>query len=256
MGNFLDRIWHAARMDERRCVFCHAPFSPEPGGSVTELAGGGRLGTSEALCPVCEAKFRRRNTGYCPGCGRLLDIPDIALCGECLLTPPPWSHFCFFGVYGGAMRDLMLRAKFFADFGALELFGELLAAVCRNLFCPANQASGIDAVVPVPLHESRLRERGLNQSLELARPVSVVLHAPLRPDWLTRRVATPHQMGKNRKERLAALVGAFEGTPAVAGKRILLVDDIATTGTTLRRASLALLEAGAESVAAAVVLRA
>ena len=90
----------------------------------------------------------------------------------------------------------------------------------------------------MPLHSTRLRERGFNQCQELARPLSDALGVPLVPDLLLRQHPTRHQVGLSEAERVANLKSAFLSLPEVRGKRILLVDDTYTTGTTLRRAAL------------------
>ncbi len=193
-----------------------------------------------------------RNAGYCPRCGSPHAIQDapLSLCGECLATPPPWDQFRFYGVYANALRTLLLHGKFEADPAALHLLGVLLSQVCRDMPRP-------DAIVPMPLHPSRLRERGFNQCQELARPLAAVLQVPLRPDLLLRCLPTPHQVGLSREQRLDNLKKAFMPSPAVRGMRILLVDDTYTTGTTLRQATLALLgkQGGALAVDVAVVAR-
>lgn len=146
------------------------------------------------------------------------------------------------------LRTLLLRGKFGHDPAVLHLIGRLLAQACADLPAP-------DAVVPVPLHAARLRERGFNQSQELARPLAVASGAPLAPALLRRPRATRHQIGLNRAERQANLRGAFTASASVRGKTILLVDDTLTTGTTLRRAARALLEQGALAVDVAVAAR-
>ncbi|MEG2004910.1 MAG: ComF family protein, partial [Bilophila sp.] len=157
--------------------------------------------------------------------------------GECLSHPPPWEHFRFFGSYSGALKTLMLRGKFGADPAALRLLGHFLALACADLPVP-------DAIVPVPLHVSRLRERGFNQSQELARPLAERLGIPLMPHLLRRQIATRHQVGLSRDERRANLTSAFAASQEARGKRILLIDDTFTTGTTLRKAAQALLAVG------------
>lgn len=172
-------------------------------------------------------------------CGDLHALSDTSptLCGECLNTPPPWEHFRFYGLYSGALKTLMLRGKFGADPAVLRLLGHFLARSCADLPIP-------DAVVPVPLHASRLRERGFNQSQELARPLAEALGVPLMPHLLRRQIATRHQVGLNREERRANLTSAFAASQEAQGKRILLIDDTFTTGTTLRKATQALLDVG------------
>ena len=98
-------------------------------------------------------------------CGELQPFSDSepALCETCQKTPPPWEHFRFYGAYSGALKTLLLRGKFGADPAVLHLLGRFLALSCKDLPKP-------DAIVPVPLHSTRLRERGFNQCQELARP--------------------------------------------------------------------------------------
>lgn len=242
-------LLRAASLDERRCILCHIPFSPLNGG---QLPPEGASRPPIPLCPACRALLRPRKGGYCPRCGELSAFPDAApaLCGDCEKTPPPWEHFRFYGAYGGALKTLLLRGKFGADPAVLHLLGRFLAHACADLPKP-------DAIVPVPLHATRLRERGFNQCQELARPLSYALGAPLQPELLLRQHPTRHQVGLSEAERLANLESAFLASPRARGKRILLVDDAATTGTTLRRATLALLDphGGAAAVDVAVVAR-
>ena len=244
-------LLHATSLDERRCILCHIPFSPLSGGELPADGGSGQR-MRIPLCPACRALLRPRKGGYCPSCGELRPFPDSepALCEACRKTPPPWEHFRFYGAYSGALKTLLLRGKFGADPAVLQLLGRFLALSCKDLPKP-------DAIVPVPLHSTRLRERGFNQCQELARPLSDALGVPLMPDLLLRRHPTRHQVGLSEAERAANLKGAFLSLPEVRGKRILLVDDTYTTGTTLRRAALALLDphAGAAAVDVAVVAR-
>ena len=116
--------------------------------------------------------------------------------------------------------------------------GGLLAEVCGDLPRP-------DAVVPMPLHPERLRKRGYNQCREMARPLARALDAPVRDDLLIRQRPTRPQTELKRRDRLRNLDGAFLGLPAAYGLHVLLADDTATTGTSLRRAAHALLDAGA-----------
>lgn len=152
------------------------------------------------------------------------------------------------GVYEGQLRQMVLRVKFAEDHAAARLLGGLLARACTGLQQP-------DGVVPVPLHPERLRRRGCNQCLELARLPAVALGAPLRPHWLARVVPTRTQTGLSREERRRNLRGAFSAPHQLTGLRILLIDDICTTGSTLARAAECLLRAGAAAVDCAVVAR-
>lgn len=247
----LHTLLNAAALDERRCVLCRIPYSPpgtalaDPSGRATPTGKRRQL----PLCPSCRRVLRRLDGGFCPRCGQLSPQESVdLLCRECSVLPPPWRHFRFHGMYSGALRTLMLRGKFGKESGILHLLGHFLSEACRDLPRP-------DAIVPMPLHATRLRERGFNQSLELARPVSLLLGAPIRPHLLVRILPTRHQTGLNREERMNNLHNAFSAHPGVIGKSILLIDDTFTTGTTVRRASQALLDQGAAVVDVAVVAR-
>ena len=240
-------LLHAASLDEKRCSLCHVPFSPSSQKNSVPFTS-----PDLSLCPSCASLLEPRTSGYCPSCGlpqTMRDAPP-SLCGECLCSPPPWEHFRFYGVYANTLKELLLRGKFGADSTLLHLLGKLLAQRCLDLPRP-------DAIVPMPLHPSRLRERGFNQAQELARPLAELLQVPLRSDLLARCRPTPHQVGLNRQERLNNLKNAFVASPSARGLRLLLIDDTCTTGTTLRQATLALLDThrGARAVDVAVVAR-
>ncbi|MDA1257018.1 MAG: phosphoribosyltransferase family protein [Chloroflexi bacterium] len=113
-----------------------------------------------------------------------------------------------------------------------------------------------DAVVPVPLHRARLRSRGYNQAELLARPVAAETGAPLRTDLLRRVIDSPSQAAAlDETERAERVRFAFEARPDVTGLHILLVDDVATTGSTINSAARTLLDSGAWGVSALVLAR-
>ncbi len=113
-----------------------------------------------------------------------------------------------------------------------------------------------DIIAPVPLHPSRLAERGYNQSALLARVLAAEVGVPLDERLLIRHRATAHQVGLGQAERTRNVTGAFACRGAAAGKRVMLVDDVATTGATLEACAVALREAGATNVAALTLARA
>ena len=180
-----------------------------------------------------------------------LEDAPLTPCASCLQSLPPWEAFLFYGIYEGDLRESLLRGKFGGSLPALDMLGRLLAEVCAEhyAFAPKPQL-----IVPVPLHTSRLRERGFNQSLELARVVGRVLDLPVRYDLLVRvRPAVP-QASLSREQR-KKLVQPFAAGEGLHGRRVLLVDDVCTTGATLSCAARCLLEAGASQVDAAAVAR-
>jgi ComF family protein len=226
-----------------RCQVCGQP------------ANGERAG----LCPACAGLLQPRRADHCPACGRLFTAERGAshLCGECLRLaaqdrlgrPRPWQSLNFYAGYDGLLRRLLLRFKFHNGLG--------LAAVLQELTWRAWQGRDRpDVVLPVPLHAARLRQRGFNQSLELARPLARRLGARLAPRAMARTRHTRPQMTLSGPARLSNLKGAFRADPgAVDGRRVLLVDDIMTTGSTLTEAAGALLKAGAGHVDALVLAR-
>jgi ComF family protein len=130
-----------------------------------------------------------------------------------------------------------------------------MASVLRQ----TSAALEVDRVLPVPLSTQRLRERGFNQSWELARRLGQIFGLACSADLLLRPVDTAHQLELSLLERAHNLRGAFMVAPqqrqAIVGQRLALVDDVMTTGATLREATRALLEAGAASVDAWAVAR-
>lgn len=240
LTSFLRRAFVYTGLAERRCAGCLAPCFPD---------------SDLPLCASCIAQLPRRQGGFCPHCGEMVNsfqpsesLP-IAPCGACLLSPPPWQEFHFYGVFETLLRDILHRAKYQGEPAALDLSGRLLLRVCVSTLTP-------DVIIPMPLHPQRLRQRGFNQCVEMARPLARHWGIPLRPHWLQRLRHTSPQTGLTRAERLLNLNAVFLASQDVAHLRILLIDDTATTGTSLRRATEALLLAGAASVNVAVVARA
>jgi ComF family protein len=135
-----------------------------------------------------------------------------------------------------------------------------LAALMRQAWQRAIDSglpAGVDWIVPVPASDQRLRERGFNQAWELARRLAAPLRTRARPDLLHRVVDQPHQAALGRAERLANLRSAFVAPPQadLRGSRVLLVDDVMTTGSTAREAAAALLRGGVAGVALLVLAR-
>lgn len=234
---FRARFWRGFLLHEQRCAACLAPFAP--------------VSADDAFffCPDCRRNLPRRVAGYCPLCGEpgaLLSHP--VPCAACLRDAPPWEAFRFYGIHEGLLRQLILRVKYSSDVPLARALGELMFPVCREL--PA-----CDALVPMPQHPARLRRRGCNQCQEIARPLARMLDLPLMPQYLLRILLARPQTQLRRRERRADLSASFAADPAVRGKRILLLDDTMTTGTSLRYGVRCLLQAGATAVCVAVVAR-
>lgn len=246
--------------EERRCLACtavfrvteHAPSPASTAGLTPEGEGGNDPPYAlRDFCPACAAQLQRRKAGYCPRCGELAVWPTlpVACCARCLADPPPWESFAFHGMHSGLLRRMLIRLKFSEQ----VLLGHALGALLARH--PVLRALPADAVSAVPLHRQRLVRRGYNQAVELARAVALARNLPLLPDLLTRTRNTPPQEGKNRAQRKTNPLGAFAAHPGVRGMRVLLLDDVLTTGATLEEAVRTLLRAGATAVHVAVVSR-
>jgi ComF family protein len=208
------------------------------------LACGLPAARGKALCAPC-ADSLPHNRSACRACALPLPAGQHgALCGRCLRRPPPVSATLAPFVYADPLDRWIGALKFQRDLAAGQLMGELLAAalVDTALF------NGIDALLPMPLHRRRLRERGFNQVRELLRPLTQSGTPPLRPDWLRRERETTAQSGLSAGERRRNLRGAFVADPAVRDQRVLLVDDVITTGSTIMEAARTLQRAGAAEV--------
>ncbi len=192
---------------------------------------------------------------HCAACDE--PVPLLAaFCRGCVATleraPPPVDKRAPLAalVYEGAAARAIVRMKYGGRPDITRPLGDLLWQAIE----PRARAP-IEAVVPVPLHAMRLAERGYNQSALIARNLARRLKAPLHPVALVRVRDTQRQALLEREARLTNVVGAFAVArpAAIVGRRVLLIDDVCTTGATLEAASHALREAGARSVRCAVV---
>jgi ComF family protein len=198
------------------------------------LAGADKLD----LCAACAADLVR-NRVRCPRCALPLDAP-APLCGECLQHEPPFAAAFAPFAYASPLDQLVMRLKFGRSLAAGRVLSELWLDELRSM-PPALP----EALIPVPLHPSRLRERGYNQALELARPLAKGRGIPLRDDVLTRTRTTPAQSNLDAIERRRNLRDAFSvSVGATLPMHVAVVDDVMTTGATLRECTRTLLRAG------------
>lgn len=201
------------------------------------------------LCPPCRADLRR-NDSCCARCGLPL-AAAAAQCGRCLKRTPAYAATWAPYLYAAPLAGLLTRFKFGADLAAGRLLAQLALAAGPPLPEPTA------ALLPVPLHADRLRERGYNQALELARPLARALDLPLLPQTLQRLRDTTAQTGLSALARRRNLRRAF-GVSVGGGlpEHVILIDDVMTTGATVQECALALRRAGVARVDVWVLARA
>lgn len=198
------------------------------------------------MCASC-TKQLPWNLTSCLRCG--LPMATTGECGDCLQRPPALTQTRAVFVYGFPLDRLVPRFKFHRDLAAGRLMAELMAG-------PLSSAPRPDAIVPVTLHPHRIRQRGYDQALELARPLAAALALPLQPDLLHRVRATAPQSELDAGQRQRNVARAFRVVPhAALPGHVALVDDVMTTGATLQAAARALLGAGVRRVDAWVCAR-
>jgi ComF family protein len=207
------------------------------GGSCFLCRGAARA----LLCGACDADLPRLARPLCPRCA--LESPRGELCGRCLSQAPAYDA-----------TQAALAYEFPADalVQALKFRGELALAAClANLVLEKTSLTTVDCIVPVPLSAQRLRERGYNQSAEIARH----LGGRLEIDACVRERDAPPQAGLDREARRRNVRGAFRCRRSFADRRVAVIDDVMTTGATLDELARALKAAGASSVTNWVVCR-
>jgi ComF family protein len=180
--------------------------------------------------------------------------PGTWVCVHCQQAPLELDGLLAYAYHGGPLRQAIHQFKY-EDLRSLAgPLGKLMGDGWAVLAPPNLE---IDAIVPIPLHPARQRQRGYNQSALLARELGAALTRPVVENALMRAKATAPQVELNAEERRANVQGAFQCTgSALYGKRVLLVDDVCTTGCTLESACAALRAAGARSVWAYTLARA
>lgn len=202
------------------------------------------------FCEACQAKIQWIQEPICQKCGRLVNA-NQSICPVCQTRPLPLETIRAATLFAEPVSTVIHKLKYEKQFGLAEPLADLMIAAW-----PRWQTTA-DCLVPIPLHPERQKERGYNQSALLAEALSRQIKRPCLPDCLYRTRQTPAQVGLNGAERLANVQNAFAAQSAeVKHKKILLIDDVCTTGATLAAAAQALLDAGAASVWGYCVARA
>ncbi|HZZ67407.1 MAG TPA: ComF family protein [Phenylobacterium sp.] len=220
-------------------------FPPQAIDGGAALAGG--------LSAEAWSRIQFLDGPVCDGCGTPFEFEIGSRCAQCLAKPHAFDSARAACLYDEFSREPILKLKHADRADLAPLFARWLSRAARPLIEEA------DAIAPVPLHPSRLLSRRYNQAAEIARPLARLTGVGYLPDALVRRRATGTQGGKSGVGRKRNVAGAFEVPPRrahrVAGKRILLIDDVMTTGATAEGCARALKAAGALRVDVAVVAR-
>jgi ComF family protein len=216
----------------------------------------------EYFCICCWSRLRRVTHPLCAICGR--PFPDASgddhPCGTCLRREPhfrwarAWACYPHEGAEAYPLRQVVQKFKYGRKVSLGRPLGRLMARGCQAVLrdCDA------DLIIPVPLHPKRLRWRGFNQSVLLGLQISRAYGIPIDPFVLVRSRETPPQTQLSEEDRRRNVRGAFEINPAkpVDGKRLLLIDDVYTSGATVNECSRTLLRSGAADVYVVTLARA
>jgi ComF family protein len=210
----------------------------------------------KVICRRCREKVRRCQAPFCPCCGRFFESEvESHLCQACLEKEPALARHRSFSRYEGPVKEVILLFKY-RGFKVLgNWLGDLLA---ENLGSEEDLWEGVDALIPVPLHPKKERKRGFNQAQVLAKRLAAHKSLSLLERRLIKVANVPAQTSLEAGERAKNVRGAFRIRKAkdLEGKIVLLVDDVYTTGSTLRECSLVLKKAGAKEVRAVTVAQA
>jgi ComF family protein len=210
---------------------------------------------AQGLAADAWLRIRFLDGPVCDGCGAPFDYDPGpgARCAACMARPRAFDAARAACLYDEASRDPILKLKHADRTDLAPMFARWLSRAAADLLEEA------EAIVPVPLHPLRLIKRRYNQAAEVARPLARLAGAPYLPDALIRRRATESQGGKSGAHRRRNVAGAFQvperRRAAVEGRRILLIDDVLTTGATAEGCARALKRAGAARVDLAVLAR-
>lgn len=209
-----------------------------------------------SFCPACFSQIAFIRSPLCSRCGQPFSEPgeDDHICGACLLAAPAFSVARALGQYERVLMDVIHRFKY----GGKTSLGERLGEFMADYTYPSLAIADYSLIMPVPLHPQRLRQRGFNQAMILAREISRRFF--LKPDFLSlqRIVSKVPQVGLGKEMREKNIRGAFQVADAgrIEGEKIILVDDVYTTGSTVKECARILMQNKAEEVAVLTLARA
>lgn len=230
---------HKLGFGQKRCACCLRPYFPEVGLFY--------LYPTDLLCEDCQSKLFAYAGPCCSSCGNPTE-EGKKVCKVCQKDPPPWDNIAFYGLYAGKLRELILRLKFSSQFYLAPVFGDLLFQASLCLPRP-------DVVTCIPQTPAQLRKRGHNQTNEIARTFAKLSKLSYDNQLLCRVHAARPQEGLSSEERKKNVQGAFIAHKRVCAKSVWLIDDVMTSGATLKDATRALKTAGAGDVSVLFLAR-
>lgn len=227
----MEDIWAILYPPDNRCIFC--------------CSADQKLIYPYQICQRCWGSLPFIRPPQCDICGKPLQDEKQLICRDCV------EHGRFFTKaravfeYMPSVHEVIYRYKYKGQQELSRSLGLLMAYVFESIHWPA-----MDAIIPVPLHPAKLKQRGYNQSALLARQMGGSLGLPVLDNALRRCRDTKAQVTLDRQQRYANMVGAFiaEAPSLIEGKMLLLIDDILTTGATADACAKALMDAGAGAV--------
>lgn len=211
------------------CVLCHYPSE-----------------TASNICSFCEIHLPIL-THYCIQCSQILHESAALLhCGNCLKNPPPFERIFALFPYEMPIVSLIKRLKFKGDLTAAQSLGHLMANKLKNHWYKEIKLP--DCIIPVPLHKARLKARGFNQALEIARPIAKILGVPIYKNSIQRVKNTLPQTTLTGIKRQHNLTLAFNTHHDFSELSIAILDDVVTTGHTVLELSRLLQQRGAKKI--------
>ena len=208
--------------------------------------GCGKVGS--CWCVDCQKRVNILDGILCDICGLPQDEPGV--CGTCLAERPHFRALRAWAVFSEPIQPALHGLKYRRNISMGDAFALQMAPFVKSLNWQ------IDMVIPIPLGRKRYKERGYNQVAMIAKPLALALDTRYAPKGLMRRKETRSQVGLTKVERKANIQNAFQAGRGIAGKSVLIMDDVSTTGSTLSAGAEVLYSAGATDVYALTVARA
>lgn len=210
----------------------------------------------KVVCQACLEKIKTLRISSCLCCGRFFEgAGESHFCQECLESRPPFALHRSCARYKGELKDIILLFKY----RQFKVLGKDLARFAfQSLKREESLWWGVEAIIPVPLHPQRERQRGFNQAEIIARELALLKRIPLEKKSLVKIRNVPPQTSLEQKEREKNVRGAFRVVQPerIKEKTVLLVDDVYTTGSTIQECSRELIKAGVKEVRALTIAQA